>query len=74
MRKWKDYKETINLSEDIFALARSGNIQRLQEFLERDCTTRWNISVLSMPGHCGLAPMASTQRYGPLVPRYPDDE
>ena len=34
MRKWKDYKETINLSEDIFALARSGNINRLRRFIE----------------------------------------
>jgi uncharacterized protein len=34
MSSWKDYKETFNLSEDIFALARSGNVQRLQEFLE----------------------------------------
>jgi uncharacterized protein len=35
MSSWKDYKETFDLSEDIFALARSGNIQRLQEFLEK---------------------------------------
>ena len=34
MRKWKDYKETINLSEDIFALARSGNINSLRRFIE----------------------------------------
>jgi hypothetical protein len=34
MSSWEDYKETFNLSEDIFALARSGNVERIQEFLK----------------------------------------
>ena len=34
MSSWEDYKETFNLSEDIFALARSGNVQGLQEFIK----------------------------------------
>lgn len=34
MRDWNGYKETFNLSEDIFQLARSGDVQRLGEFLD----------------------------------------
>ncbi len=36
MRDWKEYKETFNLSEDVFALARSGDVQNLTEFLNAD--------------------------------------
>ena len=34
MSNWKSYKETFNLSEDIFSLARSGDTNKLREFVE----------------------------------------
>ena len=33
MSNWKSYKETFNLSEDIFSLARSGDTNKLREFV-----------------------------------------
>jgi ankyrin repeat protein len=34
MRNWENYKETINLSEDVFSLARGGDVQSCTEFLD----------------------------------------
>lgn len=34
MRNWEDYKETINLPEDVFSLARGGDVQSFAEFLD----------------------------------------
>ena len=34
MRDWKEYKDTFNLSEDIFQLARSGEVNTLKDFLD----------------------------------------
>ena len=34
MRDWNEYKETFNLSEDIFQLARSGEVNKLREFID----------------------------------------
>lgn len=34
MRDWNEYKETFNLSGDIFQLARIGEVNKLREFIE----------------------------------------
>jgi uncharacterized protein len=34
MRDWNEYKDTFNLSEDIFQLARSGEVNKLREFID----------------------------------------
>lgn len=34
MRDWNEYKDTFNLSEDIFQLARGGEVNKLREFID----------------------------------------
>ncbi len=34
MRDWNEYKDTFNLSEDIFQLARSGEVNKLRELID----------------------------------------
>ena len=34
MRDWNEYKDTFNLSEDIYQLARSGEVNKLREFID----------------------------------------
>jgi uncharacterized protein len=42
MSNWENYKDTFNVSEDIFVLARSGDVQKLEYFLESNPETEIN--------------------------------
>ncbi len=42
MGNWEEYKSTFNLSEDIFALARSGDVHQLRNFLDSTSATDIN--------------------------------
>jgi len=52
MSDWEDYKNTFNDSEDIFALARSGDVLKFQEFLDSNPETPIN-----QKNHKGYSPL-----------------
>lgn len=52
MRTWEGYKDTFNLSEDIFALARSGNPHNLYKFLNSGMEININ-----QKNHQGYSPL-----------------
>jgi uncharacterized protein len=52
MRNWEDYKETFNDSEDLFTLARNGDVHRLKEFLDIQQETSIN-----QKNHKGYSPL-----------------
>lgn len=52
MRTWEGYKDTFNLSEDVFALARCGDLHKLNEFLNSGMETNIN-----QKNHKGYSPL-----------------
>lgn len=52
MRNWEDFKETIKTSEDLFTLARSGDVHKLEVFLDSNPETPIN-----QKNHKGYSPI-----------------
>ena len=52
MRNWKDYKNTFKTSEDLFALARSGNVNQLEVFFDSNREV-----LINQKNHKGYSPL-----------------
>jgi len=52
MRDWNEYKDTFNLSEDIYQLARSGEVNKLREFIDSNLELDIN-----QKNHKGYSPL-----------------
>lgn len=61
MRDWNEYKDTFNLSEDIFQLARTGEVNKLREFI--DSNPKLDINQKNHKGYSPLMIAAYKSNY-----------